>query len=177
MAPTTSSIATQLIHCRPQPSGPPTPRRKGGSIRPSAPPAGREDHAEAGSTTRMPAARAASAAASHSRATSARKSAGASSEGDASVRVLVAPVAVDSDGRRRDQHPRRPGQAGERLGQEPGAPTRLSRIRRLRAAVQRTPIGSPARWTTASTPSSLPASIRPACRIPADLIGAARGAG
>ena len=40
IAPTASSSATQLHHCRPDPTTPPTPRRKGKSILASAPPAG-----------------------------------------------------------------------------------------------------------------------------------------
>ena len=54
---------------RPLPSGPPTPSRKAGSIRWSAPPAGLSTMPKRGSTVRMPAARAGSVAASHSRAT------------------------------------------------------------------------------------------------------------
>ena len=42
-----SSIAIQLMYCSPLPTGPPAPRRKGGSMVASAPPAGAQHDAEA----------------------------------------------------------------------------------------------------------------------------------
>ena len=80
-------MATQLMYWRPLPSGPPTPRRNAGSIRPSAPPAGVSTIPKRSRTTLMPAARAGSVAASHSRPSSVRKSRGASSVELASVRI------------------------------------------------------------------------------------------
>ena len=73
IAPTTSSIATQLIHWRPLPIRPPSPSRNSRSYARRAPPAGLCTIPNRGCTTRMPASSAGSDAASHSRTTSARK--------------------------------------------------------------------------------------------------------
>ena len=112
-------MATQLIYWRPLPSGPPTPRRNGGSIRPSTPPAGESTMPKRSRTTRIPAARAGSVAASHSRPTSVRKSRGRVERGAGLGQRRVAAVAVDADRGRRDEDPRRPLEPGEGLAQEP----------------------------------------------------------
>src|SRR5436309_3452791 len=73
IAPTRSSIAIQLTHWAPRPTGPPAPRRNGVSIAPRAPPRRLSTMPILSRTTRIPARAAGSVAASHSRQTSARK--------------------------------------------------------------------------------------------------------
>ena len=105
--------------------------------------------------TRAPASRAGSAAASHSRHTSARKSSAAGS-----VSVCTWP----------GRSPYQPiAEATTSAGLDPIAAirsassrvefTRLWRIRRFLVSFHRPMIDSPARWMTASTPSSAPSSI------------------
>ena len=150
------------------------PSRNSGSCARSAPPAALCTIPKRGFTTRMPASRAGSAAASQSRTTPARKP----SPDRASLRHrLVAAIAVVADRGRAHEHARprvaarRPPRARSRVPS-----TRLSRIRRFFASVHRPATVSPARCTTASTPSSAAGSISPAVGIPAKLAraGAAR---
>ena len=85
---------------------------------------------------------------------------------------LVAAVAVVADRRRRHEHARLAARGSRPRAASTAVPrTRLSRMRCFCSSVQRcSPMPSPARCTTASTPSSAGASMRPACGIPADLV-------
>ena len=144
-----SSTGDPAHHCRPDAVGPPSPSLKSGSILGSAPPGGGQDDAGADRRQRMPPA-AAAAVAPPSAAHAARKPL----PGATARRPLVAPVAVEADGRSAQQR--------RRLGVESGdGSTRAARSlwcgsrgsRRLRSSVQRlSPMPAPARCTTASTP-------------------------
>ncbi len=106
----------------------------------------------AGSTTRMPASRAAAVAASHSRHTSARKPL---ARGALLRQLLLAPVPVDADARGAHQHPGLAGHARQPLAQ--------------RCACPRCGCGGFGPWPRASTsaPRSRPPGAPPRPRPPA----------
>ena len=110
-----SSSAIQGTGCRPSPIRPPSPRRKTGSSRASAPPAGLSTMPKRRWTTRIPASRAGSAAVSHAWQTRDRKpSPGRLSFVDRLFRWAIAVVA---DGGGGDEQAGPPVQADQGQGQ------------------------------------------------------------
>ena len=119
MAPTSSSSVIQGHHCRPLPSGPPSPSLISGSSRPNAPPGGDitspvADHRDPDRRPRH----AGSVSASHARTTSARKP---SPPGGLLGELLVAAVAVEADGGAADEHAGERLERGQGLDERPGA--------------------------------------------------------
>jgi hypothetical protein len=74
MAPTSSSRAIQLIHCRPEPMRPPTKNLNGRAMRGRMPPSPARTSEVRANTVRMPASTAGRAASSQACTTSATKS-------------------------------------------------------------------------------------------------------
>src|SRR5689334_24164882 len=175
IAPTSSASEIQDHHCRPEPSGAASPSRASGRSRPSSPPLPQTSPLRRWAT-RTPASSAARVAASQRRQTCARKSypAGSDSSTGASPVSPYQPIA-DADSSARGRGSRAVTAAMAALSVSV-ASTRLASTARLRAAVQRrSPMPTPARLTTASTPASAAGSSVPAAGSQRSSSGPAGG--
>ena len=157
--PRSSSSASQDIHCRPEPSRPPAPNRKGITIRGSAPPflsrtipirrtTARAPNSEARRRRHFPLARV---------RVGEEIRAGRTRLGE----LFVAAITVEADGRSADKNARRSRQFLRRSRSEMWSPRRGCRAAVACAqSVQRpSAMDAPARCTTASAPSALRSSV------------------
>ena len=158
IAATSSTSAIHDIHCLPLPCFPPSPSLNGNSRRLSTPPCAASTMPLRIITVRTPASLAGWVSASH-----ALQMPGEEVVAERAVfgDGIVA-HAVDTDGRSRHEHGAACARGSRSRAAMTAVPrTRLSRMRAFCSSVQRrSPMPSPARCTTASTPSNAGASMR-----------------
>ena len=174
VAATMSARVTKLHHCRPSPSGPPSPSRKSGSIRLQAPPSLDITRPVRVWTTRMPASRAGSAARSQATTTSEAKGRGPSAT-PRRRRVRRCRRRSRWPTARRGPRAGGPGTPWLRRGGRPVDPgARISRLVRLGPAV--VPEAGSRQVHDAVDPGEPGRSTVPRRRVPRHLVGCARRA-